>query len=124
MDVRKRASSLALLAIASLMSAEALSDAPFRTINEALETNARGMSLPSSEDGMMTITPCVSCEVKTLHSTASTLYTLRDQAVSFTVFRNALALDSEAPVTVVYAVSTGQLLRVNASIDPPAAEKR
>ena len=124
MDVRKRASSLALLALASLVSVDALSATPFKTINEAIETNARGMSLPASEDGMMTITPCVSCAVKTLHSTASTIYTLRDQAVSFTVFRNALSVDSEAPVTVVYAVSTGQILRVNASINPPAAEKR
>jgi hypothetical protein len=124
MDVRKRASSLVLLALASLVSAEALSATPFKTINEALETSARGMSLPASQDGMMTITPCVSCEVKTLHSTVSTIYTLRDQVVSLAVFRNAISIDSEAPITVVYTVSTGQLLRVNASIDPPPAEKR
>jgi len=123
MDVRLRALALTFTAAGALSTAYAQTQ-PFKTVSEALETNARSMSVPSSPDGLMTVTPCVSCAVKMLHSTANTVYLLKDQPVSLVVFRNAVATNSEAPITVLYSVKTSLLVSVNASIEPAAAGNR
>jgi hypothetical protein len=124
MDVRLRAAGLALLAAGSLMTAQAQTPTPFVTIEEALETDGRSMSLPTNVTGVMTVTPCTSCEVKMLRSTVSTIYRLRNKPVSLADFRNAMAANSETYVTVLYAVKTNELLTVTASVDAPAAGSR
>jgi hypothetical protein len=121
MDFPPRRWAAALLAAGWLTSAQA-QNAPFITINEALETDVRSMSLPVATDGMMTVTPCVSCQMKTLRSTASTQYLLRETPVSLADFRSAVATNSETFVTVLYDKKTQQLVSVTASIDPPARQ--
>lgn len=119
MDLRPRRWASALLAAGWLICAQA-QNPPFTTINEALETDVRGMSLPVTADGMMTVTSCVSCPIKTLRASASTQYLLRETPVSLAEFRSAVSTNSETFVTVLYDKKTQQLLSVTASIDPPA----
>jgi hypothetical protein len=124
MDVRLRAAWLALLAAGSLTMAQAQTPRPFVTVKEALETDGRSMSLPTSVTGVMTVTPCTSCAVKMLRSTPSTIYRLRSKPVSLADFRNAMSTNSETYVTVLYEVKTNELLTVTASVDAPAAGSR
>ena len=112
---------LAALCVAGMLGA-AQAQSPFQTVSEALESDGRSMTLPAGPGGIMTVTMCQSCPIKTLHATASSAYFLRNQAVSLTVLRAAIDRNPTAFVTVLYDVKTLDLVSITASIDPPAQQ--
>lgn len=109
---------IVLGALGVFNAAQAQSIAPFKTRNEALETDTRSVTLPSATDSMMTVATCRSCPVKSLRATAKSAYYLRDQQVTLAQLRSAVAANPGAFLTVIYAVKTGDLVSINASIDP------
>jgi hypothetical protein len=107
---------LCVLGISGVAHAQA--PAPFKTRNEALETDTRAVTLPSATDSMMTVATCSSCAIKSLRATPKSTYYLRDQQVTLAQLRSAVAANPGAFLTVTYSVKTGNLVRINASIDP------
>ena len=121
MEVLSRAGKLALCAAALLMTFQA--QAQKVVLKETIETSSSLISMPTTADGLMTVTPtCGNCPTKVFRSTASTVFKLRDVPVSFTVFRQALA-NSDTYVAVQFIQSTNDLVSVTANIEPPAARK-
>ena len=121
MEVRSRALALCAAALLIVFQARAAT----LDLKETLETNASMISMPTSADGMMTVTlPCKNCPAKIFRSTASTVYKLRDVPVSFTVFQKALLTASDTYVAVQFGKSSKELVTVTANIDLPAAGNR
>jgi hypothetical protein len=118
MDLLLRRMLIAWCAASVLATAHAQSIAPFKTRNEALESDASAVTLPSATDSMMTVLPCSTCQMRTLRATATSVYYLRDQQVTLTQLRNAVAANPRAFLTVMYSVQTGELISINASINP------
>jgi hypothetical protein len=121
MEVLSRAGKLALCAAALLITFQA--QAQTVALKETLETSSSAIGMPSSTDGMMTVTTsCRNCPAMIFRSTAKTIYKLREVPVSFTAFREALAT-SDAYVAVQFAKTTHELVSVTANLDAPAARK-
>jgi hypothetical protein len=118
MNVKHWRALIALCALGISGVANAQAPVPFKTRNEALETDTRAVTLPSATDSMMTVAPCSSCPIKSLRATAKSIYSLRDQPVTLTQLRNAVAANPGAFLTVTYSVKTSELVSINASIDP------
>jgi hypothetical protein len=118
MNVRIWRALMTLCALSIFAAAHAQVPAPFKTRNEALETDTRAVTLPSATDSMMTVAPCSSCPIKSLRATAKSTYYLRDQPVTLAQLRDAVAANPGAFLTVTYSVKTGDLVSINASIDP------
>jgi hypothetical protein len=123
MEVLSRAGKLALCAAALLITFQAPAQTQTVVLKETLETSSSAIGMPSSADGMMTVTTtCRNCPAMIFRSTAKTIYKLRDMPVSFTTFREALA-SSDAYVAVQFAKTTHELVSVTANLDAPAARK-
>jgi hypothetical protein len=121
MEVLSRAGKLALCAAALLITFQARAQTV--VLKETLETSSSAIGMPSSADGMMTVTTsCRNCPAMIFRSTAKTIYKLREVPVSFTAFREALAT-SDAYVAVQFAKTTHELVSVTANLDAPAARK-
>jgi hypothetical protein len=109
---------MTLCALGIFAVSHAQAPVPFKTRNEALETDTRSVTLPSATDSMMTVATCSSCPIKSLRATPKSTYYLRDQQVTLTQLRDAVAANPGAFLTVTYSVKTGDLVSINASIDP------
>jgi hypothetical protein len=121
MDVRSRVRALALGAAALLITLSAQAQTQRLVLKETLEASAGMINMPSTQDGMMTVTTCSTCPAKILRSTAKTVYMLRDVQVPYATFRQAIANSSDTYVSVQFAKNTQEVLNVTASIAPPAS---
>jgi len=128
MDVRSWARTLALGAAALvfggfLRAGAAQAQTPL-LLNESLETTAGALNPPTTQDGLMTVTPCRRCELKVLRSTSRTVYMLRDVPVSLATFRQAISTNSSIFVKVLYVTNNNELVTVTANVDASTARSR
>lgn len=123
MIVFPKATLFAVLAVAAFGPAFAQTARPFITLHEALETDGRSVSLPAGAGGLMTLTPCGRCPMKSLRSTSTTLYSFGKTRTTLAEMKNAVAANPDVFLTVRYVVKSGELLSITASIDPRAAKR-
>jgi hypothetical protein len=87
------------------------------TINNALESQASAIVLPSGPGSTLVVTLCVGCRPVSYRATALTHYLLNEKIVPLGEFKSALATHPKLPVTVVYSVKSLELVRVQAYVD-------
>jgi tRNA(Arg) A34 adenosine deaminase TadA len=119
-----RAALFAALATGAFNLAFAQAVRPFTTLNEALETDGRSVSLPASADGLMTVTPCAQCAMKSMRATSATTYFFREQPTTLAELKNAVAANPDVFLTVRYSLKSGELLSITASMDAPVTRNR
>jgi len=115
--MKKIYASFLLLAVVTALQVEAAPPAhAVMGVEQALETEAGAVVLPSSPDGVLVLTPCQGCPPKSFRATASTSYLLNEQPTTLAKLRAAIAKRPKTSMTVSVTVKTGELVRVSANI--------
>ena len=80
---------LMVLIALGMMSFPVIAD--FRTTMEVYEVELVHLTLPASENGVLSFSECGECEVLSIRATAATRYTINGRNVSLADFRKAIA---------------------------------
>ncbi len=94
-----------------------------RAVELAVETSTRDITLPASEAGSISVTPCSGCKPLVLFTGARTRYFLDGQELPAADLRRALAGRTDASLVLLYGRGTSQITRVIAAI-PDIAPRR
>jgi hypothetical protein len=83
-----------------------------RSVEEAIETSALRIDLPTGGVGTATVRPCRDCAPRSLLAGSSTCYFLGSRAVPFAEAQRALAARPRSFVAVFFSPASGELTRL------------
>ncbi len=120
-SVPRLAASVVALLLCAI--AQAQSPAPaarptgaIHAIEQAIETRAAALALPSGGIGTLVVTPCASCQPVSMLAGSASIWMLGDRAVGFEELRRALQAYPRAPVLVFYRGAGAELTRLIAQV--------
>lgn len=109
-----------LALLAALPAAAALAE--LRIIEDAIETTAASVVLPSDPPSSLVVTPCQGCTPVLVRTTVRAEYFLNKQPIGLAELRSRLAGHPDAYVLIVWERDTGELRRLRAAIRASESE--
>jgi hypothetical protein len=109
----------AACATLALSAARAQIAVEFTPIENAVETPASLVTLPSGPGSTLLMATCARCARKPFPATSATTYWVADRQVTPGELQAAVQAQPHAFLTVCYSVATGQLTRITADLVPP-----
>ncbi len=121
LSVPRLAMSIGALLVCAIAHAQAPSPTArpvgtIRAIEQAIETHAAALALPSGGVGTLVVTPCARCKPVSMLAGSGSTWMLGDRAVGFEELRRALQAYPRAPVLVFYRGAGAELTRLIAQV--------
>ncbi len=102
-----------LLALSGLVAIAA--DTKMKVVEQAIETSAAQIVLPSGGVGALTLVPCAGCKPVTVLMGARTQLIVNNKPVSIELLRRTLAASPDAPAALFYRTGGNELTRLTVS---------